>query len=231
MAKAKLNIPNRITLIRFVGSLALFILVYVGLFGIGGQVPTTHFTYLDLFCFVLFILLASTDGIDGHIARSRNLVTDLGKFMDPLADKILVDGSLILLTIRDPLLLPPAFTVLLVGRDFVVDGFRMVAASKGKVVPADIYGKAKTLMEMIYIPILFLGGFPVSYVDWAVDADAFGAFWQRTSIWDYSGELWAMVFCLVLGFATVCMSLISGIRYLYIGREFFRDQGGHGDGK
>ncbi len=226
--KTRMNTPNRISLARFIGALALFCLFSVVFYvpePVLIVIPTTHFTIVDLVCFALFIFLAATDGIDGHIARSRHQVTDLGKFLDPLADKILVDGALILLTIRDPMLLPPLFTVLFVARDLCVDGFRMIAASKGVVVPANIYGKAKTVMEMVLVPVLFLRGFPVSYLDRWLDPAAFAAIWTK-SPFSFAGETWAMGFCLLLGVATVAMSLVSGAIYVYRGRAFLT-----GDGK
>lgn len=101
----------------------------------------------------IFILISCTDWIDGYLARSRGEVTDFGKFMDPLADKILVTAALIALV---ELAVLPGWPVLIIlAREFIVSGIRMVAASKGTVIAASWYGKAKTVFQIIAI-VLFL---------------------------------------------------------------------------
>lgn len=100
----------------------------------------------------LFILISCTDWIDGYLARSRNEVTDFGKFMDPLADKILVIAALLVLVELGAL--PSWVVLIIVAREFIVSGVRMVAASKGFVIAASWYGKAKTVFQMIAI-VLF----------------------------------------------------------------------------
>ena len=101
----------------------------------------------------VFILLAATDGLDGYLARTRNEVTDFGKFMDPLADKILVAAALLALVELSVLPSWPALIIL--TREFIVSGIRMVAASKGRVIAASWYGKAKTVTQIIAI-VLFI---------------------------------------------------------------------------
>ena len=102
---------------------------------------------------LVFILLAATDGLDGYLARSRNEVTDFGKFIDPLADKILVAAALLALIELDVLPSWPALIIL--AREFIVSGIRMIAASKGTVIAASWYGKAKTVTQIIAI-VLFI---------------------------------------------------------------------------
>lgn len=226
MGKFRLNAPNRLTLSRIALSLVLFVFFFVTLFFPKETfylIPTTHFTIADLVCFVLFILLASTDSVDGHLARSTHQVTDLGKVLDPIADKFLVDGSLILLSVRSPMLLPPLFVILFVGRDLLVDGFRIMAASKGKVIPANIYGKLKTVFQMILIPVVFLRGFPFNYLDWAFDRADYDAWVSSADSFSHAGETYAMAFSLVLGIITVTMSLVSGAIYLYRGRSVLEE--------
>ena len=101
----------------------------------------------------VFILLAATDALDGYLARSRNEVTDFGKFMDPLADKILVAAALLALIELD--VLPTWAALIILAREFIVSGIRMVAATKGVVIAASWYGKAKTVFQMIAI-VLFI---------------------------------------------------------------------------
>lgn len=237
MKKLNLNLPNKISLIRIFFSFGLFTLMILSLYLSYETfyiIPTTHFTILDLVCFVVFILLASTDSIDGHIARSRNLVTDLGKILDPIADKLLVDGSLIILSCKSPMLLPPLFVILLVGRDLIMDGVRIYSASKGLVIPANIWGKLKTVFEMILIPVVIIRGFPFNYIDWWKDGrmglNSFNSSpyigydsWLNKQTFSYEGETYAMAFCLTLGIITVLLSLISMTIYLINAKKVIAD--------
>lgn len=168
-----MNTPNRITITRFFFAFLIIIIFCLSFLPNSSDfaplLGTTNFSWIDLVCAVIFILGSITDAVDGHIARSRNLITNFGKFMDPLADKFLVDSSLILLTTRMTsdchFYLYPIMTVLFIGRDLAVDGLRMVATAQGKVLAANIYGKIKTVLQMIVIPIIFLNGFPFNYFD------------------------------------------------------------------
>lgn len=110
----------------------------------------------------VFVLLASTDGVDGYLARSRGEVTDFGKFMDPLADKILVAAAL--LSLIELGVLPSWPALIILAREFIVSGIRMVAASKGTVIAASWYGKAKTVTQIIAI-VLFIVKDGVVYID------------------------------------------------------------------
>jgi len=229
----KLNLPNKISLARIFLSFGLFVLMIVSVYlppTVFYVIPTTHFTILDIVCFVVFILLASTDSVDGHIARSRNMVSDLGKILDPVADKLLVDGSLIILSARSPMLLPPLFVILLVGRDLVMDGVRMMAAKKGQIIPANIWGKLKTVFEMILIPVVIIRGFPFNYIDlaissedWAISSEAEYNSWLNGVAFSYDGELYAMIFCLGIGIVTVLFSIISSAIYLQKARNLISD--------
>jgi len=222
----KLNLPNKISLARIFLSFGLFVLMIVSVYlppTVFYVIPTTHFTILDIVCFVVFILLASTDSVDGHIARSRNMVSDLGKILDPVADKLLVDGSLIILSARSPMLLPPLFVILLVGRDLVMDGVRMMAAKKGQIIPANIWGKLKTVFEMILIPVVIIRGFPFNYIDWAISSETEYNSWLNEVAFSYDGELYAMIFCLVIGIVTVLFSIISSAIYLQKARNLISD--------
>ena len=123
--------------------------------------PWNHFLdisdgFKGLIAAVIFALISCTDWVDGYLARSRNEVTDFGKFMDPLADKILVTAALISLV---ELQLLPAWPVLIIlAREFIVSGVRMVAASKGSVIAASWYGKAKTVSQIIAIICFLIKG-------------------------------------------------------------------------
>lgn len=198
--KQKLNLPNRLTLLRF---LLTFVLLFLTVFPYAScnwdRMPlgNSGIDLIDLICCLLFIVASFTDMLDGNIARKRHLVTDLGKFMDPLADKALVNVSLILLAVYKPVLMPAWMVCLFIVRDLAVDGLRFIAASKGKVIAANIFGKAKTVAQMVALPFVFLNGFPFTYV-------SFGA---------------SRIFCLVLVSIALVLSWVSGGIYLYSGRD------------
>lgn len=222
-----MNTPNRITMVRLIAAL-LMIVIYsfsflpdatssfasdlvIGGFHLG-------FSWIDLTCFLIFILGSITDAIDGHIARSRGLVTDLGKFLDPLADKFLVDSALILLCSRidwhGHFQVLPFFTVFFIGRDLAMDGLRMIANGKGKVLAANIWGKFKTAMQMTIIPILFLKGFPFSLLNVTGGLDS----WM-TSRWEYT---YLVTNILVL--ITLFFSLLSMVIYFIRNKDVLKEE-------
>lgn len=220
-----LNTPNKITLLRF-----LFTFIIIGIYSLefipgyeafAPELGTTGFNWIDLVCAVLFILGSVTDAIDGHLARSRNLITDLGKFMDPLADKFLVDAAFILLTTKMLTteagnvhhILLPIITVFIVARDLAMDGLRILANSKGRVLAANIYGKIKTAMEMGLIPVLFLGGFPFSYFNFNINGH-----------FEYTYIITNILATLTLG-----MSLVSCVIYFIQNKDIFKEDKENGE--
>ena len=139
-----MNLPNKITIARICA-----VPVFVVFLLLSSRVP--YFKWIALF---LFIFASITDYLDGRIARSRGLVTNFGKFMDPLADKLLVCSALITLI---PLGLIPTWVVLItVAREFIISGFRLVAAEKGIVLAASKMAKAKTATQMVMIIVLIM---------------------------------------------------------------------------
>lgn len=150
-----MNLPNKITLFRF---LLIPIIVIVDL--IGPLKEEVYFGYLTLNNIIMlgiFLLGAFSDFLDGHIARKRNLVTSFGKFMDPLADKMLVFTTLILLLNQDNVLTGWVIIVML-AREFMVSGLRMLAAEKGQVIAAGMLGKIKTNIQFLLIVLLLALG-------------------------------------------------------------------------
>ena len=139
----KMNLPNKITMIRFL-MIPLFILV----------ISLWHNAAGDFVAFLLFAGAACTDFIDGHIARSRNLITDFGKFMDPLADKLLVCSAMIALVGMNRL--ASWIAIIIIAREFIISGFRLIAAENGVVIAANYWGKFKTTAQMIMIILLIL---------------------------------------------------------------------------
>ena len=173
-----MNLPNRLTLLRVI-MVPFFIVFYLkGYF---------------LISFVLFVLASLTDLLDGHIARKRNLISNFGKIMDPLADKILVYSAFCLMVENG--LVPAWMLIVILVREFAVSGMRTVAASEGIVVAADLSGKIKTVLQMIAVPMLILTGVILSDI------------WFTLSM----AMLWA----------SLIMTVYSGIQYIYKNRKVF----------
>jgi len=149
------NLPNRLTLARI-------ILVPIFMAFLLLQVPkgTTLFPHQDLVAAAIFILASTTDGLDGYIARKRGQVTVLGKFMDPLADKLLVSAALISLVELGQVPAWVCWTIL--GREFAVTGLRAIAAADGSVIAASKLGKIKTITQVVAISALLLHDWPLS---------------------------------------------------------------------
>ena len=147
-----MNLPNKLTIVRLV-----LIPAFVAVFYISA-IP-----YNYLISAIIFLVAAFTDFLDGYIARKYNLVTDLGKFLDPIADKVLVSTALIVMlmpAVNEPAILPAYSAIaiaLILARELIVSGFRMVAASKGAVLAADWSGKVKTFVTDIAIVVLLVG--------------------------------------------------------------------------
>ena len=138
-----MNLPNKLTLFR-IFLIPVFILVMLF------NIPSKY-----LIACVIFIVASITDAMDGHIARKHNLVTDFGKFMDPLADKLLVISALICMIEVD--LVSSWMVIIIVARELTVSILRAIAAADGKVIAASGGGKLKTISQMIAIPLLLLG--------------------------------------------------------------------------
>lgn len=158
-----MNIPNRITLSRIM-LIPIFIVIMSvsfewGEWNIGHDVlPVSHFVAA-----IIFAIASLTDWIDGYYARKYQLVTNLGKFLDPLADKLLVSAALILLV---QINLAPAWVVIvIISREFAVTGLRLVAAGEGIVLAASHLGKIKTATQLIAITLLLLHNYPFSYIN------------------------------------------------------------------
>lgn len=162
-----MNIPNRITLSR-IFLIPVFILLLAvnwdwGMIEMNGwEISTAQFIAA-----LIFIIASATDWVDGFYARKFNLVTNLGKFLDPLADKLLVSAALILLV---ELNLAPAWVVILIiSREFAVTGLRLVAAGEGTVLAASSLGKLKTAAQLIAIGALLLNNYPFSFLNFKFD--------------------------------------------------------------
>lgn len=139
-----MNLPNRLTLARVV-LIPFFVVMLMAPFGLPGQ---------NWIALIIFIAACITDFFDGQIARRRNLITNFGKFMDPLADKLLVCSAMICLI--DTNELPSWIVIIIIAREFIISGFRLVAADNGIVIAASIWGKIKTITQMVMIIFILL---------------------------------------------------------------------------
>ena len=193
-----MNLPNKITISRII--LAFIILILIGMdthilgfnwpvYLIAGRI-TLKLNYI--IAGVLFVIASLTDMLDGKIARKYNMVTDFGKVMDAIADKVLVNGLLILLAYnRDISVIVP---VVIITRDIFVDSIKMVSGSKGKVVAASIAGKIKTACMMVGLTLVLFSNLPF--------------------------ELFGIGVGHGLVLLATCMSVYSGIEYFMVNKEF-----------
>ena len=139
-----MNLPNKLTILRVI---MIPFFVFFLLSGVGGSAS-------KWIALVIFAAASITDTLDGYIARRDNLITDFGKFMDPLADKLLVCSALICFVELDKL--PAWMVIIIIAREFIISGFRLIAAENGIVIAANYWGKFKTVSQMIMIILLML---------------------------------------------------------------------------
>ena len=139
-----MNLPNRLTVLC-VCMVPVFV-VFMLWDGLGSAAK-----YVAA---AIFILASMTDWLDGYLARKNNLVTDFGKFMDPIADKLLVCSAMICLVEKGAL--PAWIVIIIIGREFIISGFRLVASDKGVVIAASYWGKFKTVSQMLMVILLIL---------------------------------------------------------------------------
>ena len=158
-----MNLPNRLTIIRII-MIPVIVLIYLfpyAQFGINVQSFDVGFVSISLVNIIvlgLFILTSFTDFLDGYIARSQNMITTFGKFADPIADKLLVNTMFILFAAQG--VIPVVPVLIMIARDTIVDGCRMIASSNGTVVAAGYLGKVKTVSQMLAIILILLNNLP-----------------------------------------------------------------------
>lgn len=173
----KLNVPNRLTLLRI-----LLVPVFVASCFLEAWLP-----WYRVLATAIFLIAALTDLVDGKIARSRGLVTNFGKLIDPMADKLLFCSAFIMLTWLHQL--SPILCILLIGREFVVSGFRLVTASSGTVIAASKLGKAKTAVQAVAIVAMLLEN-PI-FSRWSVPFDQIAMLVATAlSVWSAVDYIW-----------------------------------------
>ena len=198
----KMNLANKLTIFRIILVPIMAIIPYLNLQGDFMGLPLTYFWML-----LIFIVASITDKLDGYIARSRNQVTTFGKFLDPLADKILVLTAMVLLVELGKI--PAWIPVIVLAREFLVSGYRLIAVEKGgQVIAASIWGKLKTVTQMIAIILIMF---------------------DRNNFWDcFKGGLNGVDFAInlvatILLLISVIATIFSGADYMKNGKELFKD--------
>lgn len=158
-----MNLPNKLSIFR-IALVPIILLIYIFPYAqCGIAMPEFTFGFVTLrltniIVLILFAIASFTDFLDGYIARKNNLVTSFGKFIDPIADKLLVNTMFILFAVKG--ITPIVPIILMIWRDMIVDGLRMNASSKGIVVAAGYLGKVKTVLQMITIILILLNNLP-----------------------------------------------------------------------
>ncbi|HLR07988.1 MAG TPA: CDP-diacylglycerol--glycerol-3-phosphate 3-phosphatidyltransferase [Bacillota bacterium] len=190
-----MNLPNKLTLSRICLIPLIILLLSTplnwGQWDIGeAQLPISH-----LLAAILFLIASTTDWVDGYYARKYNLVTNLGKFLDPLADKLLVCGTLVLLVEQG--LAPGWIVIIIISREFAVTGLRLVAAGEGIVLSASKMGKIKTTTQIIATAVLLLHNFPFAYFGFPL--------------------------ALILLYIAMIFTILSGFEYFYKNWHVMRD--------
>ena len=193
MGNRKMNLPNKLTVFRVILILP-FVLVLLGNYHGWGWFTAVFggiMEYADYIALAIFVIASLTDLADGKIARKYNMVTNFGKFMDPLADKLLVCAALIALTEMGRI--PAWVVIIIISREFIISGFRLIASDNHVVIAASYWGKFKTTFQMVAVCLLI--------------ADV-AALWMVTQI-----ILWI----------AVILTVVSLVDYLIKNREVMKD--------
>lgn len=199
-----MNLPNKLSIARFILSIIMIILVYtlpnkmIGIFGLKEIVLT-----------IIFVIGSLTDWLDGKIARKNNLITNFGKFIDPLADKVLVLTALILMVEMNKI--PAWIPIIVVIREFAVSGYRLIKASTdGKVIAASIWGKIKTASQMIAITILMF--IPMGFFEFI-----------KVETKNVNGIYILNIIGSIIMAISVIATIFSGYEYLKDGKDILKD--------
>ena len=210
-----MNLPTKITFSRIVATVILIITLFVLSVIPDLQTPVlgnSRINLIFLVIFVFFVIASYTDHLDGKLARKNNQVTDLGKFLDPVADKLLVSSMLIFLAaphsfaryaVEQVSLIPVWCVIIMVARDTVVDALRFIAAQKGVVIAANIFGKLKTVLQMVAIGAVLLNDFPFHYI------------YPNNPYQEY------LSVTAILVYLATAVSLLSGIIYVIQNKKVF----------
>lgn len=198
-----MNLPNKLTVFRII---LVPVMVIVSLLNIQGSFLSIPIKMLILD--LIFVIAAITDKLDGYYARKNNQVTTFGKFLDPIADKIIVIAAMILLVEMQKL--PSWIPIIVVFREFVVSGYRLIAVQNdGKVIAANVWGKLKTVTQMIAIILMFLGAY------------AYGEC-LTGNITDTLPLIYNWIVTIIMTISVIA-TIFSGYEYLKGGKDILKD--------
>lgn len=202
-----MNLPNKLTILRII---LVPIMVIIPFFNIQGEFFNIPISLLIIDA--IFIIASITDKLDGSIARKKNLVTNFGKFLDPIADKILVLAAMVMLVEMNKL--PAWIPIIVLFREFVVSGYRLIAVENGgQVIAASIWGKIKTATQMVAIILMF------------IDKFSFANFLNTTIRATMNPfELIFNIVVSTLMFVSVIAAIFSGWDYIKGGKDLFKDR-------
>lgn len=194
-----MNLPNKLTMLRIFMTIAIIVILLFPFYQVNVEFPLWAWKFKEvievdsryIISGILFVLASLTDFFDGKIARKRNMVTDLGKFLDAIADKVLVNSVLIILAAQT--IISPIIPVVIIFRDTIVDSIRMMASTKGVVIVAGKAGKIKTATMMIGLTLTFFYNLPF--------------------------EIWNINVADVLLIIATVLSIYSGIEYYYANKK------------
>ena len=197
-----MNLPNKLTIFRIILVPIMVIIPFLGIDGKIFGIPT-EWIIIDL----IFIIASITDKLDGYLARKNNQVTTFGKFLDPLADKILVLAAMVMLVEMSKL--PAWIPIIVLAREFMVSGYRLIAVEKGgEVIAASKWGKLKTVTQMIAIILAIL------------DLNAFGECFKGVL---QGGDLILNLIVAILMIVQVIATIFSGIDYMKGAKKYIKD--------
>jgi len=185
-----MNLPNKLTLFRVL-LIPVFVVILIFYRELGIELYTAKYIAV-----AVFVLASCTDAVDGYIARKYNMITNFGKFMDPLADKLLVTSAMIsMIGLPSNVIMPSWVVVIVIAREFIITGFRLVAAEKKIVIAAGFWGKIKTVTQMVMITVVLL--------------DFGGSFFYRAGT--------------ILIWLSVIFTVISAVDYIIKNLDVFKD--------
>ena len=198
-----MNLPNKITVTRIILSVILLTMLCIPWYAFNIRFPdlqiastTTTINVLYIIAGVIFVIAAFSDFLDGYLARKNNQVTDFGKVMDAIADKLLVNGVLIILAYYQKIDL--VIPVIIISRDIIVDSCKMISGNKGKVVAASILGKVKTICMLVGLTLTFFSNMPFALVNFPLAK--------------------------ILLYAATILSVVSGCQYYFNSKKYFSDK-------
>lgn len=194
-----MNLPNKLTVLRII------LIPFMMFFYLANFIP---YGIGKIVAIVIFIIASITDFVDGKIARKYNLVTDLGKFLDPIADKLLTTTVLFLVVVDGTIPAPwgVIIAIIIVAREYAVSALRQIAGTKGIVLAADMWGKVKTVVQMVALPVCML----VAYLNVC-------GFASHTVV-----IIFTIISYVLIGVATV-LTVLSGAHYLIKNRDCFKE--------